>query len=231
MATHDRGQNGTALICTLMITALLGMLGGALVVLVATETLISANHRDGLEASYAADAGLERAIGGLRTLSAWQTVPGTAAGTATPDFRDGASAPALSDGTILDLARLTLERQADSNAVHPAGPDRPIWRLFAHAPISWLLPRGNSWLLPGSVIRSATYLVVWIADDVADGDGDPLRDSNGVLVLRAEGFGLRGLRRRIEATVAREDGGESDPDGDGRVQRTEVRMICWQEVP
>lgn len=216
-------QNGTALICALMITALLGMLGGALVVLVATETLISANHRDGLEASYAADAGLERAIGDLRTLSAWQTVPGTAAGTATPDFRDGASAPALSDGTILDLARLTLERQADSNAVYPAGPDRPIWRLFAHAPISWLLPR--------SVIRSATYLVVWIADDVADGDGDPLRDSNGVLVLRAEGFGLRGLRRRIEATVAREDGGESDPDRDDRVQRTEVRMICWQEVP
>ena len=138
------GQNGTALICALMITALLGMLGGALVVLAATETLISANHRDGLEASYAADAGIERAIGDLRTLPAWQTVPGTAAGTATPDFRDGASAPALSDGTILDLARLTLERQADSNAVYPAGPDRPIWRLFAHAPLSWLLP-GQHW--------------------------------------------------------------------------------------
>jgi type IV pilus assembly PilX-like protein len=218
------GQNGIALICALMITALLGTLGAALVVLVATETLISGHHRDALEALYAADAGIERAVGDLRTLSAWQSVPGAAAGTATPDFRDGASAPALPDGTILDLARLTLERQADSNAVYPAGADRPIWRLFAHAPISRLLLAG--------VIRSPTYVVLWIADDVDDGDGDPLRDSNSVMVLRAEAFGPRGLRRRIEATVAREGavGAESDPQGDASVQRTEVRMICWREV-
>ena len=150
-------------------------------------------------------------------------MPESAAGTATPDFRDGASAPALSDGTILDLARLTLERQADSNALYPAGPDRPMWRLFAHAPISWLLP--------GGVIQSPTYVVLWIADDVYDRDGDPLRDSNGVLVLRAEAFGVHGVRRRIEATVAREGtDAASDPVGDGGARRTEVRMICWREV-
>ena len=69
-----------------MITALLGTLGGALVVLVATETLISANHRDALEALYAADAGIERAIGDLRTLSDWQSVPGAAAGDRAAGF-------------------------------------------------------------------------------------------------------------------------------------------------
>ena len=209
-----------------MITALLGTLGGVLVVLVATETHISANHRDALEALYVADAGIERAIGDLRTLSGWQAVPGASPSSEPSDFRDGEAAPRLSDGTILDLARLTVERQAGSNAVHPAGPDRPIWRLFAHAPIGRLMPAG--------VIRSPAYVVVWIADDVDDGDGDPLRDSNGVLVVRAEAFGLRGLRRRIEATVAREEspgGAGSEPEGEESVQRTEVRMICWREMP
>jgi len=211
------------LLCALMITALVATLGGALVVLVAAETSISANHRDALEAVYAADAGVERAIGDLRTLIVWQDVPGAAEVDAPPDFRDGAVAPGLSDGTILDLARLTLERQAGSNAVYPPGPDRPIWRLFAHAPIDRLLPAG--------AIRSPTYVVLWVADDVDDGDGDPLRDANGVLVVRAEAFGMRGIRRRIEATVARDvpDGSESHPAEAG-AQRSEVRMICWREV-
>jgi hypothetical protein len=220
---HHDPEKGTALLCALMITALLGTLGGALLVLVTTETLISGNHRDALEGMYAADAGIERAIGDLRTISAWQPVPGVDAGATTPDFRDGARAPTLADGTILDLARLTLARQADSNAVYPAGADRPIWRLFAHAPISRLLPAG--------VIRSPAYVVLWIADDVDDGDGDPSRDSNGVLVLRAEAFGLRGLRRGIEATVAREaDESESGPHEGESGQRTEIRLICWRQV-
>ena len=209
-----------------MITALLGTLGGVFVVLVATETHISANHRDALEALYVADAGIERAIGDLRMFSDWRSVPRASPAGAPADFRDGAAAPRLPDGTILDLARLTVGRQADSNAGYPAAPDRPIWRLFAHAPIGRLMPDG--------VIPSPAYVIVWIADDVDDGDGDPLRDANGVLVVRAEAFGLRGLRRRIEATVARDGspgGAGSDPDGEESVQRTEVRMICWREVP
>lgn len=205
------GQNGTALVCALMVTALLGTLGAALVFLVTAESLISANHRDAVDALYTADAGVERAMGDLRTLDDWQAVPGTASETATPDFRDGAIAPRLSDGTILDLARLTAERQADSDAVYGAAANRPVWRLFAHAPVSRLLPAG--------VISSPTYVVLWIADDVDDADGDPLRDSNDALVVHAEAFGLHGIRRRVEATLAREN-----------VQRTEVRMICWREV-
>jgi len=216
-------ERGTALLCALMIAALLGLLAGTLVVVVATETMISAHHRDALRALYAADAGVERAIGDLRTLSSWRSVPGTASGASTPDFRDGAVAPRLADGTILDLRRLTAERQADSNAGYPAAADRPIWRLFAHAPIERLLPPG--------LIRSPAYVVVWIADDVDDGDGDPARDSNGALVLRAEAFALRGMRRRIEATVARDAAREgSDPAEGESAGRTGVRMICWREV-
>jgi hypothetical protein len=205
------GQNGTALLCALIVTALLSTLGAALVFLVTVESSISANHRDALDALYTADAGVERAIGDLRTLEDWRPVPGSAAGAAVPDFRDGAVAPRLPDGTILNLARLTAARQADSDALYGTGANRPIWRLFAHAPVSRLLPAG--------VISSPAYVVLWIADDAADGDGDPLRDSNDTLVVRSEAFGLHGVRRRVEATLARE-----------AVQRTEVRLICWREV-
>lgn len=222
------GQQGTALICTLMVMALVGALGGALVFLVATESMISTNHRVAQQALYAADAGIERAIGDLRTLDDWRDVPGTAAGTATPDFRDGAAAPRLADGTVLDLARLTAERQADSNAGYGASADRPVWRLFAHTPLSRLLP--------ADALSPPAYVVLWIADDVEDGDGDPLRDSNDVLVVRSEAFGLQGTRRRVEVILAREirlEDVETGADGSpvpGSVRRNEVRMLCWREA-
>ena len=73
-----RGQQGTALLCALMVTTLLGTLGAALVFLVTTESMISANHRTAQQALYAADAGVERAMAGLRTLPDWRSVRGPA---------------------------------------------------------------------------------------------------------------------------------------------------------
>ena len=169
-------------------------------VLVTTETLISGNHRDAVEALYAADGGIERAIGDLRTLADWQSVPGAAAGNATPDFRDGASAPRLSDGTILDLSAADA-RAAGRQQCRLSGRARTV-RSGASSPT-----RRSTGCCPPGVIRSPAYVVLWIADDVDDGDGDPLRDSNGALLVRAEAFGLRGVRRRIDATLARERGG------------------------
>ena len=46
---------------------LLTTLGGALVVLTATETRIAASYRDGLEVFYAAEAGIASALVDLRT--------------------------------------------------------------------------------------------------------------------------------------------------------------------
>ena len=103
----------------------------------------------------------------------------------------------------LDLARLTAERQAESDA--RAGPDvfgadSPEWRLFAHAPLGALLP-GDGFDLP-------LYLVVWVADDEWDGDGDPAVDSNERILVRAHAFGAGGTRAIGEARVARTGGGD-----------------------
>lgn len=221
-------HQGTALICTLMVMSLVGALGGALVFLIATESMISANHRAAQQALYGADAAIERAIGDLRRLSDWRDVPGAAVDSAAPDFRDGTAAPRLADGAVLDLARLTAERQTESNADYDASGNRPIWRLFAHAALDRLVPAD----LPPPPV----YLVVWIADDVEDADGDPLRDSNDVLMIRSEAFGLRGTRRRVDATLAREirfeaiEPAEAGSPPPGRVRRNEVRVMSWREA-
>ena len=103
----------------------------------------------------------------------------------------------------LDLARLTAERQAESDA--RAGPDvfgadSPEWRLFAHAPLGALLP-GDGFDLP-------LYLVVWVADDEWDGDGNPAVDSNERILVCAHAFGAGGTERSAEARVGRTGGGD-----------------------
>ncbi|MEO8075629.1 MAG: PilX N-terminal domain-containing pilus assembly protein [Acidobacteriota bacterium] len=214
-----RQEQGIALLCTLMVTMLLGMLGAVLVFLVTTESLISANQRTAQRSLYAADAGIERAIAGLRTLPDWRSVPGGGGEPSLPDFLDGASSPRLGDGTILDLAQLTTARQAESDALYDVSANRPVWALLAHAPLDRLTASRSP----------APYVIVWIADDVDETDGDPLHDSNGVLMLRAEAFGMLGARRRLEATVASESQAVAVPAGGGpAMTRTEVRMISWR---
>jgi hypothetical protein len=45
------------------------------------------------------------------------------------------------------------------------------------------------------------YVAVWAADDEADGDGQPNRDANGAITLRAEAYGVRGAYQVVLATV------------------------------
>jgi type IV pilus assembly PilX-like protein len=214
------GERGVALVCTLMVTTLLATLGAALVFVVTAESLVGANHRAAQQGFYAADAGIERAIGELRRLSTWQSVPAPGAGSSSADFNDGALGLQLADGTILDLARVTAERQTDSNVFYPDTPDRPVWRLFAHASLERMIA-GNAGPAP-------PYVVVWVADDPDDLDGDPGRDSNDILIVRSHVFGVRGARRAVEATIFR----ESALDGAvaGGAMRSDVSVIAWREV-
>jgi hypothetical protein len=96
--------------------------------------------------------------------------------------------PAPWDGSRLDLGALTADVAADADT---GGGDSQVWRLFE----SGSLPR-----LTPDVAATPWYLAVWVADDRADGDGDPLADANGILVLMAVAFGPRGAR--VATTVS-----------------------------
>jgi hypothetical protein len=72
------------------------------------------------------------------------------------------------------------------------------------------------------------YVVVWIADDPDDLDGDPSLDSNDIVIVRSEAFGIRGGRRAVEATILRESA--LDGAAAGGVSRSDVSVIAWREV-
>jgi len=208
-----RDETGSALVIALMATLLLTALGLSLVLTTSSETILSSNYRGGQEALYAADAGLERA---MLEIPGVTNVTSLLGGTVKSSFIDGAPGSRnLPNGKTLDLLALTNLNNcgktsscstAEMNAVttdRPWGANNPRWQLYAYGPINSLLPAGQ--------INSPFYVVVWVADDPAETDGDPTTDdgtgsnaaARGVVVLRAESFGPFGSHKVVEATVQR----------------------------
>jgi len=210
------GERGSALIIALMAMMLLTGLAAGLVMVSTTETKIASNYSTGQEALYAADAAVERVMQDLLMVPRWNDI---LQGTSHSAFIDGSmGAPkTLPGGGLLRLcdstgpdcgtATATGQLQAETDTANLWGGNNPRWRLFAWGPL-------NS-ILPASEVDSAMYVAVWVADDPADAlpdaqgnpgptpDDNPLVDSNGTLMLRAEAYGPGGARKVVEATIAR----------------------------
>jgi hypothetical protein len=212
-----RNERGASLIIALMATLLLSALGMGLVLTSMTETMITANYRDSGEAMYAADAGIERVMQDLLMMSDWNPIlKGTAA--ARSSFVDGTPGErVLGDGSVVDLNsatnmlncnKVTACSAADLTAWtvdRPFEANNPTWRLFAYSPLAEVIETGT--------VLSAMYVVVWIADDPAENDGDPETDGDkdhggGILLLRAQAFGPNGSSSLIEVTIEKTDTSE-----------------------
>ena len=194
MVRESSDEKGAALLIAILTTMLLAALAASLVYVSTTETLISAAFRHGEETSNAADAALERALLDLDLLPDWSpALSGTVA-----SFSDGQIQFIAPDGRRFDLGQLTQQRQRESDERYGGqafGADTPQWRLYAHASLGHLLPAG--------IVSQPAYLVVWVADDGWDGDGDPSADSNRLVLVHAEAYGAGGARRAFEASVGR----------------------------
>jgi hypothetical protein len=199
-----------------MVLTLIATVGAALSLIVFTESIVAGTYHASQQGLYAADAGIELAIAEARALSAWTSLPSSPS--SSSDFNDGQITPSGPDGTALDLVQSTMKRQAESDAVYPNVADRPVWRLYAHATLNRIAGRAAS---------GTPYVVVWIADDADDLDGDPAVDTNDVVMLHAEAFTVRGGRRAIEVTIHREQAMAAGFPG---VTRSDVRVIAWHEV-
>jgi hypothetical protein len=137
------------------------------------------------------------------------------------DLDDGVLSVILLDGTSLDLNGLTAEQQRRTDAVFGALPDRPVWRLFVHAPFDRMLPVESG--------PNPEYIAVWVADDPDELDGDPLHDANDAVMLHAEAFGMHGGRWPIDAMV-RQERLANERDAGGRPSRG-IRVLSWREGP
>ncbi len=252
-------EHGAALIVAMMATLLMTALGLALVLTTTSETMIARNFRAAGEGLYAADAGIERALADLAGASDWNAL---LAGGVRSTFVDGApvGTRTLADGSVVDLQALTnlanCQRagacsNADMDAVtadRPWGANNPRWRLYAYGWLDGVLPSGT--------IGSRYYVVVYVADDPSEDDGDPLVDGGGpdnpgagVLLLRGEAFGPLGAHKVVDVTVARPaagtepgadlTGGAPFPHDQGDLRQADgphpgvspgVRLLSWREV-
>jgi hypothetical protein len=229
MTSHNRRpavarlqrEDGVALLIALVAMLLLTALGIAVTMTTLTETKISSNYRGGSESLYAADAAVERVMQDILTAPDWDQILN---GTVTSSFVDGPpfgvkEIPGgrldLNEATNIVRCGKTVCSDADMTAYtldRPWGANNPRWTPYAWGPLSEMLPTGT--------INAATYVVVWIADDPAENDNDPLRDGGmrpncqlpqcdpsvnpgrGVISMLAHAYGPGGVQRAIEVTLA-----------------------------
>ena len=208
-------EQGVALIIALLAMMLLTALGMALSVTTTTERMISSNYRDGVETMYAADAAVERVMQDVLTVPDWNRILD---GTATSSFVDGApGVRTLPDGSTMNLLQATAMVRCAKTACNDADMDtatddrpwaknNPRWQLYSYGPITEVIPTAT--------VNSNVYIVVWIGDDPSENDDKPLTDGDesagqnpgkGVVSLLAYAYGPGGVRRVIEATLARTD--------------------------
>ncbi len=203
-------DQGSAIIVALLATMLLGALGAGLVSVTNTEVAIAANYRDGSETGYAAEAAAEHLLGELQRSGNWSDL---LTGAATSTFTDGTLTPTLASNRTISLPAVTARLQAESDAAASWGPNDPRWRLVAYGPLDRLAPGAR----PGPA-----YLAVWLADDPSETDGDPLRDTNDVVRVRARALGRGEASQDVELIVAR--------DATSGAGRAGVRILSWRVV-
>jgi hypothetical protein len=210
---QTNSERGVALITALMAMLLLSALGFALIMMTSTETMIAGNYRDGHEALYGADAGVERVMDDLLTVPDWNNILN---GSIRSGFVDGppSGTRTMPDGTTFNLTEATnvancgkvstctVSEMNTSTEDRPWGPNNPRWNLYAYGPL-------NS-IVPTSTVNSNIYVIVWVGDDPSESDDDPTKDGNtqtnagsGVLAMHVEAYGPRGTRKVLEVTVAK----------------------------
>lgn len=219
-----RGERGSALVLVLLCATLFLVLGGALVTVGSTESVISATFRESAVALAATDAAIARATSDLEKAPDLNAI---LAGHVTSSFVDGAVASPrrLPDGTLLDLATATNNQRCGeatctpaqmdaTTAERPWGVNNARWQLYVSG--------GLGDLAPGTDAPRA-YVVVWVGDDPLETDGDPLADDGNpaapgyqTVRLRAAAYAAYSVRREIEVVATRADG--------------VVRLTSWREI-
>jgi hypothetical protein len=210
-------DRGAALLIAITLVLIVAAIAAAVSVTSRTETLIAASFREGKEMLYGAEGAIALAVRDLDAAPDWNQVLSAAASS----FTDGASigSRTLPGGVTITLCCGTGSVSADvqqrAHGGRDWGADTPQWKMFAWGPAADWLPAGR--------LFTPVYVAVWVGDDPADGDGNPVLDANGILLLHAVALGVSGGRRAVEAVVQRPATSElSPPPG--------LRILSWQDV-
>jgi hypothetical protein len=208
---NERGlppDAGIALLMVIVSLALFLAVTAALVLMTSMEARMAGAERARHAVRGAAEVALERALQELAIAADLNEIlaGSVRSGVAGPNL-----SPEVGEWGVLDLAALTDSLQREAVAGNVWGADGQAWRLFGYAPLEVLLDAAGSGGAPASMF----YTVAWVADDPADGDGNPSADANGRVMVRVEAFGPFRSRQVLTAAVARRAGS--------------LELISWRE--
>jgi len=211
-----------AVVVALMSMLLMSALGAALVLTTSAETAIAAHFRDAQNGVYSAEATVELVIAEIGPQPDWTPLLDGSFQSALAR-EPSAGSWTFADGSSLDLDRLinrlncrnasgcTATSLAALTPQRPWGANNPVWQLYAYGPLAAFLRDLPG--APGGANDASQYVVVLLADDPSENDGDPRRDGSaaanagsGVVVVRGESFGPRGSHQVVEATIGRTTG-------------------------
>jgi hypothetical protein len=189
-----------AVVAAVLATALLSALGLAIALLGSGEMTLAGRERMTRSLRAAAQGAAQLAIADLETLPNWTAVltAGTSADVTAVRARlaDATLNPRPPWGdAVIDLHVMTTRVQLAEDDVRGPEDAAQVWRLFATGPLASVAPGGGS---------GPWYLAVWIADDCADTDSDPDRDSNGAISLHATAFGPGEAVASVDIRVVRQ---------------------------
>ena len=226
-----KAERGIALILVTLVTSFMSAIGLGLALIVFMDGVASANQRESVAMLYAADAALELAVRELSPIENWNTV---LAGDARSAMVDGppSGVRAITRVEQIDLTaignELTCGRPSCSAAQitsgtreRPWGANNARWQLFAYGPL-------RNFMQPAQPLTG--YATVWVADDGREEDGDPTQDGaegtagQGMIRIRVEAYGPQGIRRAIEAELARLCIDGRAPCAQG------IRVQSWKEL-
>ena len=203
-----------AVLSATLASVLLMGLGLSIVLMGTTEGVLAAHDRAGRALREASLAAVHLAVADLRRQPSWSAAlaAGAAPLSAAPGrAMDTSLTPAAPwGGATLDLRQLTV---AVAAAADTGSGDPQLWRLYQSGSLSELILGG-----PGGT----AYIAAWVADDPADGDGDPLVDANGILAVRGVAYGPSG-GMAVTAVSIRKTAPPAGPE--------EVRVLTFRPQP
>lgn len=152
-----------ALAAALLVTLVCGSVLAAATLVAGLERRAASAYATATSLRYAAAGGLAVAADELERRGWGPVLAGNGS-----DSWEGSLAPSTDVGAL----SAALERETMSASSH--GADKPSWQVFIRAPWAGLSGQGGR-----------IDLVVWVADDWQERDGNPTADSNGLILVRA----------------------------------------------
>lgn len=212
------------IVIVLLVTLLLSAVGAALALTSATEAAIAGHFQRAQEIRHAAAGAFDAAALELRDLQDWSSVLDGSVRSAHAEGPPTGVRRVAGQAVNLDQLRSLLECQqlspctdaavAAVTAARPWGADNPRWRLFRYG-----------WWASVAQSPSGAYIVVLVADDAAEQDGDPSRDGlegtpgAGRIRARIEAFGPAGAHAVAEGLLERNADHPS-----------QLRILAWHFV-